>query len=86
MGAFYDVINNDKLIQTDLTRREVQELFDIDRSMLSRICDMGYVFMNQYAVVMSEPDDPISDELANEWDTYIKKFRRRHKNANNGIC
>lgn len=73
----YNVFNNGKIIQTDLTCIEIMELFDIDKKQAMRMCSNGTRFFEQYYVAEIEPDEPITDELANEWDTYIEKFRRR---------
>lgn len=73
----YDVFNNGQIIQTDLTQREIVELFDIDKRKAYNMCNYGIKFFGQYYVIEVEPDEPVPDSLAREWDNYIEKFRRR---------
>lgn len=73
----YDVLNNQQVIQTDLTKNEIQDLFDIDAKIVHKMCYFGFKFMGQYEVIEVEQDEPVPIWLAHEWDTYIEKLRRR---------
>ncbi|MBR3771631.1 MAG: hypothetical protein IKL07_05125 [Clostridium sp.] len=73
---YYDVLNNGMIIQTDLTRSEIGELFDISADMVNKMLTFGKKYMGQYEVVESVLDEPVPEELAQEWNTYTKKLRR----------
>lgn len=77
MKKYYDVLNNEKIIQTDLTRKEIMQLFDIDVKQVNSMCNYGTKFHEQYHVIEAEPDEPITENQAREWNTYIEKFKRR---------
>lgn len=76
--VYFDVFSGDKLIQTDLTRQEVMDLFDIDYKEFRKLI-LGKKFFGQYKVIDAPVDNVISDRLKREWDMYIKRLRRRLK-------
>lgn len=73
----YDVFNKSQIIQTDLTEREIAELFDVERRVAYNMCHYGTIFYEQYYVIEVDQDEPITEELACEWDTYVEKLKRR---------
>lgn len=74
--AIYDALIGDLIIQTDLTKQEVKDLFDINGMQFNLMRD-GDLFMDVYWITEVQPDEPITHELASEWDRVVKEFRRR---------
>lgn len=74
---YFDVFIGDKLVQTDLTRQEVMNLFDIDYKEFRKLM-LGKKFFGQYEVIDAPVVDKIiSEELRDEWNMFVNRLRRR---------